>query len=73
MGHNFEDVFSPNSIYAKTELVVPELGAYGTISDANRESMLQVCSIWLLKMWEYSGIETSSKCLYRFCLGEEII
>jgi hypothetical protein len=29
---------------------------FGTISDANRESMLQVCSIWLLKMyWEYSA------------------
>jgi hypothetical protein len=35
------------------------------------ESMLQVCSIWLLKMCIGSivpELETSSKCSYRFCL-----
>jgi hypothetical protein len=34
------------------------------------ESMLQVCSMAPENVyWEYSaGIETSSKCLYRFCL-----
>jgi hypothetical protein len=49
--HNFEGVFSPNSIYEKTELreiigeVLMELFQMPT-----EESMLQVCSIWLLKM-----------------------
>jgi hypothetical protein len=38
------------------------------------ESMLQVCSIWLLKMyWEYSaGIETSSKCFVSILLERKL-
>jgi aminopeptidase-like protein len=51
-------------------------GVYGTISDANRESMLQVCSIWLLKMCIGSivpELETSSKCFVSILPGEEII
>jgi hypothetical protein len=48
--HNFEGVFSPNSIYEKTELreIIGEV--LWNYFRCNRGTMLQVCSIWLLKM-----------------------
>jgi hypothetical protein len=69
---NFEDVFFLNSIYAETGIgeIIGVRGVYGTISDANRginASGLQYMAPENV-YWEYSAeLETSSKCLYRFC------
>jgi hypothetical protein len=68
--------FLPNSIYAKTELreIIGVRGVYGT-QMPTEESMLQVCSIWLLKMCigsivpELKHLQSVS---YRFCLERKL-